>query len=565
MSSDDDGFPATPTTSGWYPLNDGSDQETYWDGTAWTKRRQYRFGSPFLEIPLHRSDPPLAPAPIAPTSSIPAPTSLVPAPPVSASSGLRRSGPSVESMYRNLSEPSPAQPTAPSPRYRSTRQRIRIIQLIYAVAIIGFFVAASGWRSSSSNPDKYFVYLFVIGIAVHLIVRMASLGARRDVRDQESGRRPSFPFRYLSRLTDGLQGPRLTSFIGGMRTQPRLSPTGFNATVPMVRLSVFSNGVRVGPSSPVLSMSVPTWEARFDELDVIQFIGRVRGLTTGILLRKSQSHEWVIFWTTNRERVFTELEQMGVAVSREPVHLRTGSQWRVNQFVEDELRSTEPSVLASANAAPAVPAGPPFATAPLVFAAPLNRSTTAPEDKKWPGIVVNVVVVLVILSSFVLIFRVVHGTNLASPSTSNDGGVTTTLSTPVSEVTVSPPVWRNDAVDDADSMRPELAGIPDLIRNIRYDYGVTDNSFFRSDLVNELSTMRLNCEMLHGLSEFAPSPVLAHDAQNASVACGDLIRYDQLDLTKSHQRWTPTLASNDAHWLKILKERVAVLKNAATT
>jgi hypothetical protein len=48
-------------------------------------------------------------------------------------------------------------------------------------------------------------------------------------------------------------------------------------------------------------------------------------------------------------------------------------------------------------------------------------------------------------------------------------------------------------------------------------------------------------------------------------AYGDLIEYDQLDLTKSHQKCTPTLASDDAHWLKILKERVAVLTNAATT
>jgi hypothetical protein len=76
----------------------------------------------------------------------------------------------------------------------------------------------------------------------------------------------------------------------------------------LVRLSLFPNGLRLGPSSSLLSMNVPTWEARFDELDVIQAIGRVQGFTTGILFRKSQSHDWIIFWTFNRDRVFATFE-----------------------------------------------------------------------------------------------------------------------------------------------------------------------------------------------------------------------------------------------------------------
>jgi hypothetical protein len=50
MAGDDGNFPVTPP-------NDGSDRATFWDGTAWTRRRQFRFGAPCLELPLHRGDP----------------------------------------------------------------------------------------------------------------------------------------------------------------------------------------------------------------------------------------------------------------------------------------------------------------------------------------------------------------------------------------------------------------------------------------------------------------------------------------------------------------------------
>ena len=249
MSSDDDHFPATPTTSGWYPVGDGTDQETYWDGTAWTRRRQYRFGSPFLEIPLHRSDPPLPPTPLAPTSSAPDapssfPTSTTPESLVGNDASL---GPE-----RNPTPPSRAPSTSPSSRFRLTRQRIRLIQLIYLIAIIGFFVSAHGGKSFRPEPRKFFVFSFFLGLAAQLVMWVSSAGARQEVRLQESSRRPRWPFRYLSRLTDGLQGQRLTSFIGGIRTQPRLGPTGLNATVPMVRLSIFSNGIRVGSEFALL-------------------------------------------------------------------------------------------------------------------------------------------------------------------------------------------------------------------------------------------------------------------------------------------------------------------------
>lgn len=413
------------------------------------------------------------------------------------------------------------------------------------------------------------MFLFVLGFVVHLIMRMASAGARRDVRDHESGRRPRWPFRYLSRLTDGLQGQRLTSFVGGMRTQPRLGPAGFNATVPLVRLSLFSNGLRVGPSSSLLSMSVPTWEARFEELDVIQAVGRVKGLTTGILFRKSKSHEWVIFWTTNREMVFTTLDHMGVTVSREPVRLRVGSQWRVNQFVDDELDPSEPSVLGPLTKATAAVVGHTRLSSPLVFSTPLSSiapdlTTTAPEDRKWPGIIAGVAVALVIVSTFALVFNLVTAANSGAPGASNDGGVVTTVSTPVPVVTIRPAAWRTSVLNNTRYLAPPLAGIPDLISRLRYNYGVTDNSYNVLDLTDDFQSMSFDCSTIHNLTnDGAPSPALAKDAANVSVACGDLVNVDQAALKSSDNKWTPRLASNSAHWLKILKERVTVLRNGA--
>lgn len=435
------------------------------------------------------------------------------------------------------------------------------------MAIIGYFVWAREGHGSAPNPQKYLVFLLVLGVVSNLFVRMASASARRDIRDQESDRRPKGAFRYLSRLTDGLQGERLTSFVGGMRRQPRLSPQAFNATGPFVRLSIFSNGVRVGPSSSLLSMSVPTWEARFDELDVIQAIGRVKGLTTGILFRKSQSHEWVIFWTANREAIFTTLEHTGVTGSREPVQLRAGSQWRVKEFVEDDLRPSEPSVLGAAPTA--APIATSSAPSPLVFATPLtsnisNLTTTAPEDRKWPGVVVGVVVAFVVVSTFVLVFNLVDSGNSVAPGAANNAGVVTTVTGTAPVVTASPAAWRTAVENNIRYLSPPLAGIPNSILHLRYNYGVTYNSYDLSDLTSDLQSMSLECTMFHGLVDNgAPSPALAKDTENVSVACSDLVSVDHVDLNSSNNKWTPKLASNDRHWLKILQERLEVLNNAA--
>jgi len=399
-----------------------------------------------------------------------------------------------------------------------------------------------------------------------VLIRGATLSARREVRSQEGDRRPKWPFRYSSRLTDGLQGQRLMSFVGGMRKQPRFGPSGFNASVPMVRLSVFSNGVRLGPSSSLLSMQIPTWEARFDELDVIQAIGRVKGVTTGILFRKSQSREWVIFWTLNREQVFTAFEHMGITVSREPVRLRVGNEWRVNQFVEDELRPSVPSVLGAATAATtatAATASPSGASSPLVFAAPpsnaSDRTTTAPEDRKWPGVVVVALTTLFIVATFVLVFRAVSSTDSSAPGSANDGGVTTTTA-PEPVVTISPAKWRTSAESDALWLPRSVFPLPNEIRSMRYDIGVTEASFTLVGVQSRLIDVNTDCFSIQYLAHDAPSTALSKIAADLGGACRDLVRVDDADLSVSGNKWTSKLASDDQHWVSVVKRRLSVFK-----
>ncbi|MGB8195638.1 MAG: hypothetical protein WCF25_01360 [Acidimicrobiales bacterium] len=561
MSSDDDKFPATPTAPGWYPLNDGSDQETYWDGSAWTKRRQYRFGSPFIELPLHHGDPPLAPLPPPPNPS--APSSRYLPPPPTASSPSNTSASVYASIDRNWPQTRATQASTPSPNFRRSRQRIRFLQAIYFIAIIGFFVSGRG-SPGSANPQKYFAILFFVGIGIHVLTRLSSSGARRDIRAQESGRRPTWPFRYLSRLTDGLVGPRLTSFIGGMRTQPRFAPMGFNATVPMVRLSLFPNGIRLGPSSSLLSMNVPTWEARFDELDAIQAIGRVQGMTTGILFRKAQSHDWIIFWTFNRDRIFATFEQIGINVNRDPIRIRMGSQWRVNQFVEDQVHPTEPSVLGAPRVSTSG-AGQVATAAPLVYAAPITSTapaptTPAPEDKKWPGIIVLAAMAFFIISVSVLVTDLVRGSGV--PVFSNDGGVTTTVTTPGPVVTISPSAWRSSVEKYERYLTAPLTGLPNSISYLHQNFTATEDSIDVVSLTTTLGAMDgIDCPQFHFLAvDSPPSPALAHDAANVNAACDELVATDDSDLHSSQDTWTPKLASDDAHWLAILKERLAVLR-----
>ncbi len=70
-----------------------------------------------------------------------------------------------------------------------------------------------------------------------------------------------------------------------------------------------------------LALTRHLWEAVFSELNEVQAVGSIKGLTTGIRFRTQRQHEWVIFWTSDRPGVVAGLEARGVAVDAVPVRL----------------------------------------------------------------------------------------------------------------------------------------------------------------------------------------------------------------------------------------------------
>ena len=112
-------------------------------------------------------------------------------------------------------------------------------------------------------------------------------------------------------------------------------------------------------------------------------------------------------------------------------------------------------------------------------------------------------------------------------------------------------------------MAPYVAGIPDAILHLQHNEGVTQNSYNMLDLTTGLQDLSNYCTPFHDISVDAPVLELAKVAQNVSVACTDLVSVDQADLAASNSKWTSKLASDDQHWLEILKERLVVLKGWA--
>jgi hypothetical protein len=88
------------------------------------------------------------------------------------------------------------------------------------------------------------------------------------------------------------------------------------ATLPLVRLELLADGLRIKPSPNFLKSFIPVWEAHYDELADVQAVGTVP-LFTGIRLRTATS-DWVIFWTLKRPDVLRAIGTHGVTVHAEP-------------------------------------------------------------------------------------------------------------------------------------------------------------------------------------------------------------------------------------------------------
>jgi len=96
---------------------------------------------------------------------------------------------------------------------------------------------------------------------------------------------------------------------------------GWNVTYPFARLSIFADGVRVSRGKKIFfpfSFLVPTWEARHDELVEVAAVGKIDGITSGVLFRTAERGGWVVFWTVDRLSVLDALSAHGLPVDTTP-------------------------------------------------------------------------------------------------------------------------------------------------------------------------------------------------------------------------------------------------------
>ena len=118
------------------------------------------------------------------------------------------------------------------------------------------------------------------------------------------------PSRHV--LSSGADSDADGSFFGGMRRG------GYNATIPLVRLKLFPEGLRLESSSRLLRKLVPVWEAKYREITEAKAVGNTPLFSTGVRLKVGALDEWVIFWTVRREGVMAAIAEHGVTVDTRP-------------------------------------------------------------------------------------------------------------------------------------------------------------------------------------------------------------------------------------------------------
>jgi hypothetical protein len=110
-------------------------------------------------------------------------------------------------------------------------------------------------------------------------------------------------------LFDGEQP--LASYDGGLR-HGRLA----NWTAPMVRLSIYTGGIELGPSESWLKIVVPYFQASFSQIVVAEAVG-LSSLSSGVRIRVTDG-DYRIFWTWRRNDVLADLSRLGVEIDPLP-------------------------------------------------------------------------------------------------------------------------------------------------------------------------------------------------------------------------------------------------------
>ncbi|HUC14773.1 MAG TPA: hypothetical protein VMS00_10010 [Acidimicrobiales bacterium] len=108
----------------------------------------------------------------------------------------------------------------------------------------------------------------------------------------------------------------VATYRGGMR----LGFTGIASwSYPLVRLTLYNDGLEIGPAAPFLKLVVPLWRALFQEIDCITMLtrGRARGLRF-----TTRDGAFVIFGTFRTDPLIQALNQLGARIDPVPKRFR---------------------------------------------------------------------------------------------------------------------------------------------------------------------------------------------------------------------------------------------------
>ncbi len=106
-------------------------------------------------------------------------------------------------------------------------------------------------------------------------------------------------------------------FIGGALSQV------VSLTWPLARLRIYGWGVRLDSRAGFLrflSLSLPTWEASYDELATVRHVTGAAGF--GLRFAVTGSSDAVVFWSRRCADILDRLEAAGAVVDRQVTSLK---------------------------------------------------------------------------------------------------------------------------------------------------------------------------------------------------------------------------------------------------
>lgn len=104
-----------------------------------------------------------------------------------------------------------------------------------------------------------------------------------------------------------------TSYVGGIRWSPRFGGYA-NASIPLARLRLSSNGLAIEPSNRFVAWYVPDWTFPWRDVERAERVGRMPVFTTGVRIFVHGKTRPFTFWTVHPDDVLDALKSWGVPV-----------------------------------------------------------------------------------------------------------------------------------------------------------------------------------------------------------------------------------------------------------